>query len=409
MLITYHESRQKEIVLLSQPGEDDRENREARQQLSTLPKTVRTGSFYSKTSSEVGDWICDDGTLTLRWDRSGRQIEFTQRSLASEIDWKCDLMGTDLRVTNVGRSMYLPAWIIPKDPEQLRMELMKRSKERELRLQQEEGSAREAIASQYNECPLCFFELHLFPVAILRYQSKRSCPHYLHSICANSYKARLEVRNNRVACPVCYKRFTEVKALPDLLEDPRLWFQLCDTDLTGSLDKKEVLEGLLAVMPVERARLEKSINGSWDQWDASGDGNIELAEFIDPKTGLKAFLVKNYNIFRKASLANSEVKAIPSLDNDPKKWFEYWDYNRSGTLERIELARALIKTFCLTSWGDPLIHRAHDMSELALSVWDLLGYRPREKINFEEFMKPFGLADQVIHNHIHGQFFGDDN
>ena len=270
----------------------------------------------------------------------------------------------------------------------------------------EEGRIRGAIAANNAECALCFFELHLIPVAILRYQSKRSCPHYFHATCAEAYKTRRERENLRVGCPICMKRFAEVKALPDLLGDPRMWFQLCDTDLTGSLDKKEVLEGLLAVLPVERTRLEKSINGSWSQWDRSGDGSIELAEFIDPETGLKAFLVKNYNVFKKSSRSRGSVQ-VPPLDSEPRKWFDYWDYNKSGTLERIELARALVKTYCVTAWGDPLIHRANDIAELALALWDMLGYEPKQPITFEEFMRPFGLADQVTHNNIHGQFFGE--
>ncbi len=202
--------------------------------------------------------------------------------------------------------------------------------------------------------------------------------------------------------------YLEVKQLPDLLRDPRLWFQLCDTDLGGSLDKQEVLEGLLAVLPVDRTRLEKSINDAWSNWDTSGDGSIEQAEFIDPDSGLKAFLVKNYNIFRKSRSAKDR-EPIPSVDLEPRKWFDYWDYNRSGTLERIEVARALIKTFCVTAWGDPLINRANDIAELALSLWDILGYSSRAKLSFEEFMKPYGLADQVIHNLTHGQFFGEED
>lgn len=369
----------------------------------------RAGSFYSKTTSEVGDWVCNEGVLSLTWTLSGRTLDFIQKTIASEIEWKCEGNQTDLRFTRSGGSIYLPVWIIPKDPEELRLELIKKSREKEIKQQQEEGNARGAIAATFNECAICFFELYRYPIAILRYQSKRSCPHYLHSMCANAYRTRLERRNERLVCPVCFKRFTEVKTLPDLLRDPRLWFQLCDTDLTGSLDKQEVMEGLLAVLAVNRQRLENAINGAWDQWDKSGDGSIELAEFIDPKSGLKAFLVKNYHVFRRTDREKRELSEIPSLDSEPRLWFEYWDNNQSGTLERIELARALIKTFCVTAWGDPIIHRAHDMGELALSVWDILGYRPRERVSFEEFMKPFGLADQVLHNNIHGQFFGDAN
>jgi hypothetical protein len=49
------------------------------------------------------------------------------------------------------------------------------------------------------------------------------------------------------------------------------------------------------------------------------------------------------------------------------------------------------------------------MATLSLSLWDTLGYKPREKVTFQEFMKPYGLADQLIHNQIHGSFFGEEN
>lgn len=407
-LITYHESRQRENILLS--SSVDETKFEYKQSVTSTIKEGRIGfgEFYSKNTSEVGEWNFEEGILTLKWERSGRSVEFVQKSVTSEADWKSEQKATDLRFTNLEGGSLLPMWLIPKDPNELFLEQSKRSKDKEMRSLIEEGTAREILASEFTECAVCFFELHLFPAAILRYQSKRICSHYFHSSCAIDYKARREAYHERVGCPICHKRFSEVKPLPDILEDPRMWFQLCDTDLTGSLDKKEVLEGLLAVLPVERARLNKSINDSWSDWDASGDGSVEMKEFIDPVKGLRKFLLKNCNVFRKSSTANAQLRSVPSLDLEPRKWFDYWDYNKSGTFERTELARALIKTYCVTAWGDPVLRRTHDMYQLAISIWDTLGYKPRDKLNFEEFVKPFGIADQVVHNVTHGQFFGDN-
>ena len=406
--ITYHESRQKEWIILSPSLDENKFGGNHSAHASYIQRSVRAGEFFSKNAGEVGEWIYDDGSLMLKWERSGRTLECIQKSLGSEADWKSESRATELRFTNLSGGPLLPQWLVPKDPQALLSELSKRSRERELRTLIEEGKARAEIASEFAECAICFFELHLFPVAVLRYQSKRSCAHYFHSSCASGYKTSRERSHERVGCPICHKRFTEVKCLPDLLEDPRMWFQLCDTDLTGSLDKKEVLGGLLAVLPVEKSRLEKSINDGWSDWDSSGDGNIELKEFIDPENGLRNFLMKNYNVFKK-SADNNHHKSVPSLDLDPRGWFDFWDYNKSGTLERIELARALIKTYCVTAWGDPILHKASDMYVLALSIWESLGYKPREKLGFEEFIKPFGIADQVVHNLTHGQFFGSDD
>lgn len=404
-VLAFPESNIREVILISQLDFDNVET--AGFMRTGLTANARWGPFFSKTTSQSGDWTFDEGVWSFRWASGQRFMEFLQKDPLSELDWQCDGYLCELNVSGIERSSRnLPAWVISMDPEELRLLLIRKKRERALQIQLEEGKARGAIAAYYKECPLCFFELHLYPVAILRYQSKRSCPHYLHAICANAYKTRLEVRNRTVACPVCYKKFTEVKTLPKLLEDPRMWFQLCDADLTGTLDKQEVLEGLVSVLPVERERLEKAIDENWSIWDPDGDGVIALSEFTHPLTGLKSFLVQNYNIFRKERESNHTE--IPALDSNPKEWFDYWDNNRNATLERMELGRALIKTFCVTAWGDPIIKRSLDISELAMNLWDTLGYKPREKISFTEFMKPFGIADQVIHNNVHGQFFGEN-
>lgn len=368
------------------------------------PEATR-GLLFSKSTFESGDWAFDEGVWSFNLGE--RSLEFVQKDPRSELVWKCDSQFCELTVTSaMDHSVYLPEWIIPVHPDELRLVLDRKKKDKHYRLVLEDGKARGVISHSYKECPLCFFELHLFPVAILRFQTKRSCPHYLHSVCANALKTRLESRNNLIGCPVCFKVFTEVKTLPDLLSDPRMWFQLCDADLTGSLDKDEVLEGLISVIPVERSRLEKAINENWSTWDPDGDGVIGMAEFVHPKTGLKSFLMSNYNILKKEE--HIDHSQIPPLDSQPKEWFDYWDYNKNGTLERIELMRALVKTFCVTAWGDPVVRRSLDISELALNLWDTLGYKPRDKLSFEEFMRPYGLADQVIHNNVHGQFFGEN-
>ncbi len=408
IVLHYLETDQQEMLILS-PGDLEFDEMWAEKTTSLQTRRVcRSGPFYAKSSGEMGDWTFEDGILKLQWSRMGRFLEFTQIDPNNELAWRCDTLACVIDVMNLDQSAYLPAWVNPLKPEDAKKVFRRRLQERELKLRMEEGKARGDIAQQFRECPLCFFKLHLFPVAVLRFQSKRACTHYLHSFCANMYKGNQETKNERIGCPICLKRFTEVKTLPDLLQDPRLWFQLCDTDLTGSLDRDELMEGLVAVLPVERERLEKAVAEYWSFWDTSGDGYIGFQEFIDAKSGLKSFLINNFNIFKLNNEADKLGDAIPPLDSKPREWFDYWDQNKNGTIDRVELSRALIKTFCVTSWGDPLIKRAQDMASLSLNLWDALGYKPRGKIDFQEFMKPFGLADQLIHNQIHGSFFGED-
>lgn len=116
----------------------------------------RAGSFYSKTTSEVGDWVCNEGVLSLTWTLSGRTLDFIQKTIASEIEWKCEGNQTDLRFTRSGGSIYLPVWIIPKDPEELRLELIKKSREKEIKQQQEEGNARGRSLQRSMNAPFVF-------------------------------------------------------------------------------------------------------------------------------------------------------------------------------------------------------------------------------------------------------------
>jgi hypothetical protein len=99
---------------------------------------------------------------------------------------------------------------------------------------------------------------------------------------------------------------------------------------------------------------------------------------------------------------------IPDLANAPLQWFEYWDKDGSGTLERDELIRAMVKTFCVTSWGQPIFAQGRNMKEIAIFVWKELDYRDYDLVRFEEFAKPYGLGDQIYHNFINGMFFGED-
>ena len=44
----------------------------------------------------------------------------------------------------------------------------------------------------------------------------------------------------------------------------------------------------------------------------------------------------------------STCEAIPSIEADKGAWYDYWDEDRSGTLEKEEVVRALLKTLKLT-------------------------------------------------------------
>merc|ERR1711988_1779361 len=100
--------------------------------------------------------------------------------------------------------------------------------------------------------------------------------------------------------------------------------------------------------------------------------------------------------------------SLPNLDKSPVKWFEYWDKDQSGTLERDELVRSLIRSFCTDNQGKPNLEDAFNMREAALNIWKSLGYTPFASVTFDEFVKPYGLMDQFVHNQMHMEYFGMD-
>lgn len=77
-------------------------------------------------------------------------------------------------------------------------------------------------------------------------------------------------------------------------------------------------------------------------------------------------------------------------------------------LEKDEVVRALCRTFCRDENGNPVLRQAHDMAEIAQSLWTCLGYSPFDSVTFEEFVRPFGLMDQFLHNQTASEYFGYD-
>ena len=77
----------------------------------------------------------------------------------------------------------------------------------------------------------------------MRLYTRRVCEHYIHFECANHLiQSTLESAGRAEAeCPVCGAKFNEVKMVPDLVRDPRGWFQVVDANFGGSLDRTEIL------------------------------------------------------------------------------------------------------------------------------------------------------------------------
>ena len=187
-------------------------------------------------------------------------------------------------------------------------------------------------AVEHQECPECFDPLYVKPVAVLcsAGSQARICSHYFHLDCVSI--------NKRSSCTVCSKHFEEVRPMPNPVEKPEDWFAVVDTDSDGQLGFEELLDGLKAQLALDWRKIDIDADNLWSKWDPDGSGTISKNEFLDPTRGVLAYLQQNYPL-------NVTFSPPPSIKQDKGAWFDFWDEDKSGSLDKGEVARALIKTF----------------------------------------------------------------
>merc|ERR1712146_344894 len=71
----------------------------------------------------------------------------------------------------------------------------------------------------------------------------------------------------------------------------------------------------------------------WQQWDSDSSGYIERNELLDPQ-GLAAYV--------RSAFARSSADAGPPDIRNKDAWYEFWDEDHSGSLEKEEVVRALL-------------------------------------------------------------------
>lgn len=344
--------------------------------------TTKGGRFFSKRQECVGTWRISGNVLSLVWPFTTRTD--TVLALKSPRQWINTQ--TKLTIDVLEPKFTNPDWFLP-DIVAAKFQSC-------------------SVSAKAFECPVCYFELFKFPTGVIRLHSRRCCGHYFHKECATYLLKAVKGSGEDATCPLCGVSFSEVKLMPDLVESPRDWFAVCDVDFGGELDCYEVVEALGCVLPVNRHKLEKNVKAHWHEWDPDGDGTITLQEFIAPTRGLKDWLMSNLQMLKADSVP--KPSSVPSIDRNPREWFHYWDRDSSGSLEKDEVVRALIRTFCRDENGSPYLPAAHDMREISSSLWQSLGYSPFDAVSFEEFVRPYGLLDQFLHNQTHCAYFGMD-
>jgi len=243
------------------------------------------------------------------------------------------------------------------------------------------------VQLNFNECPICFDELYKRTIAYLITESGcRACSHYFHEECV------LNWRDIGSTCPIDRCPYNSVVPIPSPFLHPLEWFQSVDSDGNGYLDKQEVLNILQAQLPVDSVRLEKEADELWTQWDTNGDGKISFEELTNSESGLIHYVRNNF--------PRPRIE-MPILNrHNLSLWFDYWDEDKSGSLDKWEVTRALAKTFTHHYSGES-IQSSRAFRETIDALWCIFDYDGNGTIDINEFCQPDGLGESICASLIH--------
>lgn len=236
------------------------------------------------------------------------------------------------------------------------------------------------IAVQHAECPISLEPLCEGPVgAFFNAQGKRTSSHLFRLSVAEQWL------QSKGTCPMTRTQVASVKKLPDPSVDPEAWFRMVDWDGDGKLSREEVIRALQAQLRLDMHGVETMIKDDrlWRRWDRDGSGFIEPQEI----QAIKEFL----------SLPEFKGQApgmIPDIVQDTNRWFDYWDDDMGGTLDKEEVVRALVKTLRKAELTNYALQE--EMRSTLDMIWFLFDPDMDGHITKEEFSKADGLAETVI-------------
>lgn len=246
----------------------------------------------------------------------------------------------------------------------------------------QEHEIEDDLAVQRDECPICFSALHLEAISIcVDRAGVPVCGHFYHDRCLRVLKSR--------SCIVCHGRFSMRRLLPHVEDDPEEWFAVVDLDQSGGLNRQEVCRALAAQLPVSRTSLDTLLKENWRRWDRDNDGQVDLLEFMNPKTGMLRLLKQKRDKLKRVHAIND----APDIRDDLRAWFEYYDFDKTGSLDKTELVRALIISFRLSK--DAVITLG--LRRVLDAVWPVFDDDDDMSISKEEFLQPkTGLGISIV-------------
>lgn len=243
-----------------------------------------------------------------------------------------------------------------------------------------EGEAELHVSEARQECGVCFEPLCKERTAVfVDEEGKRTCGHFLHERCA-----RCVVEHVGKWCPLCRTECAEARGVPFPTENAEAWFKLCDVQGDGTMDKSQLIAVIRTQIPVDWKRIAKDMNEIWPRFDRDGTGVLTKEQLIG-EDGLLAFVSKKYP----ARLR--EYRFVPHVA-DKEAWFRFWDEDESGTLEKDEVVRALIKSFDLKRD----VEHIQEVRSVVENIWCIFDIDDTGGIDLTEFMLEDGLGDSII-------------
>jgi len=241
-------------------------------------------------------------------------------------------------------------------------------------------SQTEANVFENGECAVCFEELFENGPTVLTDGRKRVCRHFICNECAKNL-----IEEQDLHCPLCRAEFTAINLLPDIRKNPKEWYDVCDQDATGRLTRQELTDALTVILPIHQSRIEKDLDILWNKWDHDNTTKIKwdrATETVIPY------------VIRKMDLPQFQKGIIPDLRSveEQSKWFDYWDLDSNGILDKQELARGLLKTFEQYMTKKRVRRLVQNLLE---ELWGVLVGEDKESISVKDFTKEDGFGATV--------------